>query len=219
MKKHLQLLALIAAVCLPWLGQAQSRATVTVGTGTTTSYTSPFNGLYKNSTNQVLYLASEISTAGVIDTIWYYSAASGQTMTCTELKVYMGTTSAATFSTMFTSSDFEEVYSGSNVVIGGSIGWYAIPLDSPYAYNGSDNLVVCVTKKTPSYNSSCTWQYTSLSGRCRYRQSDNDATYGDLSALPAGTAGSTASYFPNTRFSFNLNYVPPHLSPTGIYRC
>ena len=216
MKKHLQLLALIAAMCLPWLGQAQSRATVTVGTGTTTSYNSPFNAFYKNSTNQTIYLASEISTAGAIDTIWFYCAAA-QSFTCTELKVYMGTTSASAFGNMYTSTDLDEVYSGTNVVVGGTVGWYAIPLDSPFVYNGSDNLVVCVTKKTTSYNQSCTWNYTSMTNRNRYRQNDSDASYGELSSLAAGTAGSTSSYFPNTRFSFNLNYVPPTcLRPVSI---
>jgi len=206
MKKHLQFFVLLAALLLPMLAQAQR---VTIGTGTSTSYSpSPFCNFYNNGMSQTLYLASEINTSGVIDTIWLYSASSG-TVASTNLHIYLATTTNTTLSSFLPASAFDEVYAatGSAATLGGTVGWVPFVLDEPYYYAGTDNLVVCCTRQGSDYSTTVTWQYTSQSGRMVYRNSDSDASYGDITST-VGSA-SASSYRFNTRFHFDSNYVAP----------
>ena len=206
MKKLFFTLLLIVGVVLPQCVMAQGHQTVIVGTGTSEHYNAPFQCFYKNSVAEVIYTAAEIGTVGTIDTIWFYST-STSTVTCTSLKVYMGTTTATSFassSSWILSTDLEEVYDGgTSTVIGGATGWYALPLQTPFFYTG-DNLVVVVTKSTNSYSSSCKWQYTSTSGNTvLYRQSDSYTDYADVTQLTATTTGTTSSNRPNIKMAID----------------
>ena len=207
MKKLFFTLLLLVGVVLPQYVVAQNgHQTVIVGTGTSADYTAPFNNYYRNSTTEMIYTAAEIGTVGTIDTIWFY-ATTTTPFPCTSMKVYMGTTTANTFassSSWILESDLEEVFDGGAITVGGTIGWYAIPLQTPYFYTG-DNLVVVVTKTATDYNSSCKWQYTSTSSAVLYRRSDSDATYGSLSSLTATTTGTTSSYRPNIKMAIDTN--------------
>ena len=189
MKKFLFFL-LTAILMLPLFTQAQD---IEIGTGTTTSYTSPFNNLYKNSWNECIYLASEIQAAGSITEIaYYYGGTATSTYTYTTLKVYMGTTTRSEISstTNWTpANDLTLVYDGTNIVNPTTQGWFTITLDNPFNYNGTDNLVVVVSKTVSSYNSSFTYRYTSTSSnyRCMYRQSDSDLSYAQHPGSNTGT--------------------------------
>ena len=169
---------------------------VIVGTGTTTSYTSPFNNLYKNSWDECIYLASEIQTPGTITSIAYdYGGTATSSYVYTTLKVYMGTTTRSNMSstTDWTSdNDLTLVYDGTNITNPTTQGWFEIELDNPFFYNGTDNLVVVVSKTVSSYNSAFTYRYTSTSSNylCMYRQSDSDLSY----AQHPGSATGTRTY-------------------------
>ncbi|MBO4489252.1 MAG: fibronectin type III domain-containing protein, partial [Bacteroidales bacterium] len=87
-------------------------------------------------------------------------------------------------------NDLTLVYDGTNIPNPTTQGWFNITLDSPFPYNGTDNLVIIVTKSVNSYNSSFSYRYTSTSSnyRCMYRQSDsNPATYTSHPGTNTGT--------------------------------
>lgn len=185
--------------------------TITCGTGTSSSYTSPFNLLYNNSWHEMIFQPSEVSASVgcSITKIAFQSAASATTThTASTLKIYMGTRSSASHSsaTDWTpAGSLQLVYSGTNVVLGNvaSGEWQTFTLNTPYEYDGSGNLVVVVSRTASSYNSSVTWYYSSVDGSANpglYRQSDGDASYG--STHPGTNSGTTYGYRANTRFTY-----------------
>ena len=210
MKKHLTLLLLAAFMALSGAIQAQSgRTTVTIGTGTSAAHDTPFAMFYKNSTVQMVYLASDINHAGMIDTIWFYANTTNQ-MAVNSLKIYLGTTSSTSLSSMMTAENFDEVYSATSVTIGpGSAGWQAFALAEPFYYDGVDNLVVCCCKHHSAYQQANTFRYTATTGAVRYVRNDSDVTAGDLESVTSSTMGTTSTYRANIKLGFNDNYVPP----------
>ncbi len=181
----------------------------TVGSGTSSSYNSPFNNWYKNSTNESLYLASEIGGAGRIDTISYY-VASAYSFACNELKIYMGTTTQTNLSSGWAGFDnLQCVYSRTGITIGRSTGWESYELDTPFEYNGIDNLIVVVCRQSSNYTSSLKYRYSSASSMCRYRQSNsNPSSYGTLNGTASGSITSV-------RANIRLSIATQDLSPVS----
>lgn len=199
------LLALI--LMLPMLMKAQG-TDITVGTGTSTSYSAPFNNYYKNSWNECIYPASAFNTTGgYINSISWYTGSS-VSLTTSTLKIYMGTTTRTTHSSTSdwqALDDLELVYDGTGDIIGGTSGWQTFTLDNQFYYDGVDNLVVVVSKTASSYNSSILWQYTSTSNACLYRQNDSDLSYANHPGSNTGTQG-------NYRANIKVNLTPAQLS-------
>ncbi|MBO4488748.1 MAG: fibronectin type III domain-containing protein [Bacteroidales bacterium] len=178
---------------------------VIVGTGTSTTYSAPFNNFYKNSRNEVLYLASEIGQAGPITSI-SYDVSNASSWTASTINIYMGHTSRTTFastSDWTPVNDLTLVYSSTNQTMGTSTGWLTFDLETPFNYNGTDNLVVVVTKTCSSYNSSLKFHYTSKTGRCLYRQNDSNTNYADINNV--SQTGTKSAYVPNIK----LTILPP----------
>ena len=178
---------------------------VVIGTGTSTTTYAPFNNYYKNSRNEVIYLASELGHAGTVTSV-AYNIAAASSWTANTLNIYMGHTSRGTFastSDWTPVSDLTLVYSSTNVTMGTSTGWLTFDLQTPFEYNGMDNLVVVVTKTCTSYNNSLKFSYTSLSNRCLYRQNDSNAEYANINNTTQ--SGSRSTYVPNIK----LVILPP----------
>ena len=187
--------------------------TITFDDGTTSSYTTPFNELYKNSWHEMIYTQTEMAAAAGcnITKIAFKDAAgtsSSYTATATTLKIYMGERTSADHNTTTDwtpMGDLTLVYSGTNVTLGGqaSGNWQTFTLSTPYSYSGQGNLVVVVAKTASAYNSSCKWYYHSVTGMTYpglYRQNDSDATYG--SSHPGTNTGEQYGYRANTKFTY-----------------
>lgn len=178
---------------------------VVVGTGNNNSYYAPFNNYYKNSRNEVIYLASEIGQAGPISKIAYHVAAASSFAT-SSINIYMGHTSRSEFastSDWTPLSGLTQVYSSEGQTIGSNTGWQEYTLDVPFEYNGTDNLVVVVTKSAPNYNGTLKYTYTNNANRCLYRQNDSNTSYADITNT--STTGSRSYYVPN----ITLTILPP----------
>ena len=177
-------------------------AMVTVGNGTSGYYYAPFNNYYKHSWNECIYPANTLQGAGTINSIsWNCSNSTSRTFS--SMKIYMGTRSSSTFAstTDWTpASSLQLVYEGSNVTVGSSTGWQEFVLNTPFEYNGTDNLVVVVSKSQDGYSSALKYYYTSTSNACMYRQSDS---YTDYAQHPGTSSGSRSSY----RADIKLNMV------------
>ncbi len=175
----------------------------TVGTGTYGSSTSPFNNYYKNSWNQAIYPKEEVGFSGYINSIaWDCSTA--YTFTTNTLKIYLGTTSNDIINDSYDWMPMDEltlVYDGTGDVLGTSIGWETFNLNTPFYYDGTENLVVVVAKTASSYNGSLYYSYTNVSNSMMYRQNDSDLSYANH---PGSNYGTRSSYRANIKLNMDV---------------
>jgi hypothetical protein len=133
--------------------------TITIGTetnlGTGRTGSLPINPYYGYSYSQSFYLADEIDATGTITAIKYHfhgtSLANSRV-----LKIYMAQLSDKAFPTNNNQSWvnrnlFTLVYDGTIDSVSG-YAWIRIPLTTPFAYNGVDNLVIGVDENNPSFD-------------------------------------------------------------------
>jgi hypothetical protein len=143
----------------------------TVGGGNNTNGNLPTNVYYRYSLTQQIYTPAEIGYNGRITAIAF--KANG-TATRT-LDVYMAHTSKTAFSS---TTDWQTmgpsflVYSGS--VSFNSSDWTTITLDTPFEYDGTSNLNICVVDKTGSWVTNITFNtYSTNANRAMYVNNDN----------------------------------------------
>lgn len=202
------LLLAFAAACPAW-----AEIYVTVGTNRSTTQGGAYHAIDRYSTDHTIYTASEMGGAKVITSIAYYVAIASSLPTA-GVEIYMGHRSSSTFSS---ASDYQDVskmtlvYSGSPT-LGQSTGWETRTLQTPFNYNGRDNLVVVVAKRS-STNSHNTYYYIcpTSSKQHLYRWSNDNSAY--------GTATNSSSYYtdtyrPYTRFGFNCDFEQDGLGYT-----
>lgn len=161
---------------------------IEIGTGTTAGYYGPFNNYYRNSRNETIYPQSELGGPCMISGIRYYCNSTAS-LDVNTVKIYLAVTPNSIFnntSSWTPVSDLTLVYDANNVTLGGAEGWQTFTFDAPYFYDGSGNLVVCVTKTASSYNNSLTYRYTAVTNSSLYRQSDS-SPYDDLTNTSTGT--------------------------------
>ncbi|MCQ2283351.1 MAG: fibronectin type III domain-containing protein [Bacteroidales bacterium] len=192
---------------------------VIVGTGTSTSYVLPLNTFYNYSYSQQIYTASELGNIdGAIPCISFqYIYTSDQSK---NIKVYMGNTSKSTFagSTDWVPvNDMYLVFDGTiDFIANMSNNWVNIPLDIPFEWDGSSNIVVAVLNNTGDYvsSSSPTFNTHSASSKSLYIQ--NDSSPYDLSTSLSGTVGSERN---NIRFMIGEPVtcpMPSHFTASNI---
>lgn len=135
--------------------------TVSIGNGTTTHGTVPFNHDYNYSFVEQLYTADEIGAGGVIKNIYFNTASS--TSYYVNVTVYMKNVKRSRFTS---STDYEAV-TPSDVVFEGEWmlhrGWNAITLDVPFEYDGTSNLLIAIDENSSGYVSR-TFNCTSKTG-------------------------------------------------------
>lgn len=161
MKKRFLLLILLLTVMLPWVANAQ---TVTIGTGTSTNNYLPGYTFYNYAISQQIYTAEEINASGNITSIAFYNA--GTTTNSNRARkfdIYMAHTTKTGFeaSTSTTKdwialTDADIVYHGTQDVDFTPNTWTTFTLQTAFAYNGTDNLVVCVIDRSGDCTSSGT---------------------------------------------------------------
>ena len=145
-------LLLIAALAMTLMANAQ---TITIGDDTSLSNTTPINSLYNYSITEQIYLASEIEFAGYIKSVRFRIAYSYNTECTNDIVVYMKHVSKSAFTSP---SDYEPlttdniVYSGPWTIPANTDGWIAIDFDTPFAYNGTDNLLIAIDENSDDFN-------------------------------------------------------------------
>ena len=119
----------------------------TIGNGTSSQTVIPLNTGNSYSYTQQLYLASEMGRSGMIGAFAFDVATVGSAPQI--LDIYMGHTSQTTIAAAANTiphSALTLVYSGTHAF--SATGWSVITLQTPFFYNGTDNIVVAVHKKT-----------------------------------------------------------------------
>ena len=143
------LVLLMTAVTGAWADE------VTIGENTTTNttYVTPTNSLWGYSFVEQIYTASEIGTSGTITSISFHqSSENGGNPSA--VAIYMKHVNKETFE----STDDYETVSASDKVWEGTLtylaegGWITFTLDTPFEYNGTDNLLIACHETTPGYS-------------------------------------------------------------------
>ena len=136
-------------------GEVQVNDVVEVGSGTTTSTYYPTRSSRNSaqySLTEQIYTTSELGAAGSITAIEFYYA--GTTSYTRNLDIYLKSTTNSSFSSNTgwikpTASD--KVFSGSVAFTASS--WNTITFDTPFTYNGTNNVVLIVDDNTGSNQS------------------------------------------------------------------
>ena len=138
---------------------------VVIGEGTGTTYYFPIDNFFNYSCTEQIFLADEIGMGGTINAIsFYYNY--GTAYTCNNVTMYMKNVSRSTFAS---TADYEPL-SADDIVWTGAIaptesGWFTFTLDTPFEYNGTDNLLVAFYDGTSGYpGTSYTWRQTTSPG-------------------------------------------------------
>ena len=128
------------------------RQLVTIGGGSTPQVAIPCNFIWAYGENQMILTADEIGTSGNITSIAYkrHSEGSGSPET-RNIDVYMKHVTVDSYSSAadwipVSASDL--VFSGNHAFQTTGNDYQAIELSTPFAYNGTDNLLICINDKT-----------------------------------------------------------------------
>lgn len=196
--------------------QAQT-GTIGIGTGTAENTNMPLNScMGYNYTQQIVTAAEYAASGGVagqITKIRYYhgSGGTGTVANWNNWTIYLGHTSK----TQFSSNTDWEVMANLTPVFTGTItpstgNWIEITLTTPFAYNGTSNLIVAVDENNTGW--SCTasiGSYTSGANTGIYY--NNDDTNPNPASPP--TANSRTSTVARLQF---VGAVAPCLAPSGV---
>ncbi|REG85946.1 T9SS type A sorting domain-containing protein [Winogradskyella sediminis] len=185
-------LLFLMCVALTW----QTTAQIQVGDGENQFQAMPIDPYFGYSYTQSIYLANELNSgAGTITSLQYYFSGTGSIDNSQDLTIYVGHTSKTSFSD---TDDWIDVTTLTESYAGGipvtEAGWVTLTLDTPFAYNGTDNIVIAFRENGDGYDSSGSdfWNTATLEARSiYYRNDDNPITISDPE-----TANGTANYVP-----------------------
>lgn len=175
-------------------------ANACIGNGTT-AVGYPFYTYYMDSRTDMLYTASEIiaggGATGTITKIGF-NVVSASSQVMSGFKVKMQQTAVTTISG-FTSSGWTDVYSADYTVPG--TGWQFITLTTPFAWNGTSNVLIEICFNNSSYTSNSTVASTSNAGRVYYNYQDLSSGDGCTQITTGATPPAT---LPNLCMEINL---------------
>ncbi len=163
---------------------ADDGTTITIGNGESKSSLLPVDSMYGYSLSQQIYTSEEIGATGTVVSIAFKNGGGEKTRT---LDVYLVHTTKSSFSggsDWISVTEADKAFSGDVTFAAGD--WTTIPLDTSFAYNGTDNLVVVVDDNTGSFTSGVTGYAFEADGMALYAHSD-DTNYNPAS--PGGAAG------------------------------
>lgn len=126
---------------------------VQIGTGSSESSNLPIHPFYNYGYSQQIYMSYEFEGSHTIYSISYYCTSSIEF--ARPVKIYMGHVSAEEFTDVYDwipASQLTLVYDGMLEVTNMNT-WLLIPLDTPFEYNGTDNLVIAIDDNSGVYYS------------------------------------------------------------------
>ena len=153
------LVLLVAAVSGAWA----KTVTIVEITGNTSSeqVAIPVNFIWNFGENQMILTADEIGTAGDIMSVAYKRSSEGSgNLQTRNIDIYMKHVSVDSYTSnadWIAVSASDLVFSGEHDFITTGNDFQAIELQTPFAYNGTDNLLICINDKTGSPSTRVYW--------------------------------------------------------------
>lgn len=198
-------------VDLSAVANADQTGEISIGDGTTGWYY-PMATLYHDARSQVIYLDSDIGSACTLTSLALnVSTLPGQMLG--NWTIRMRHTSLDSYSAVPAwESSWTTVYQHNTTI--SSLGWNVFEFDTPFEYNGTDNLMVDFSYNNSSWTSYgyCVATDTGASRSLCYR---TDSVYGDPLTW-SGTSSPTptvSSYIPNIRLGTSGHPVPIAVIP------
>ncbi|UEQ74617.1 GEVED domain-containing protein [Chryseobacterium arthrosphaerae] len=199
----------ITLLCMVFglLIQAQ---TVTIGTGTSTQRY-PLAGYYGFERSASLYTASEINLpagGSLLSVAWNATASTSFSL---PVKIYVKP--VASNVTTITAQNWDTAIGGATLVYNGTLnnmptGWNTVTLQTPFYYNGSDNMMVYVETSYGGYGTGTTagnaFTYSTAASKHMYIRGDN---------TPPTQDGTVGPERPNIRMTFG---PAPACPPPGV---
>lgn len=213
MKRIIYPLLLVFLASLGYQSQAQVLVTVGNGTSTTATYSTgqtPFGTYYHDDRTQMLFTASEIIAAGgfagsIVNLAFNVSSAASQPMN--GFNVEIGTTTATSITSM--QGGLTNVYTATSHTA--TNGWNEFTFNTPFTWNGTDNIIVNVCFDNTSYTSNSLVYYTSTSFTSVYsRYADSWAGAGCQMSTSGGL------YNGNERANIRFGFLPPVANDAGV---
>ncbi len=176
---------------------------VKIGTGTSTTSSTPLSTGWKNSYDQIIYTPEEVGI-GMINMIGFQST--GSNSVARQVDIYMGETTQSSFASTTDWVPYENlshVYSGTWNI---TSGWNMFPVN--FLYTGMGNLVIAIDCGATTYTTSY-FSYTSTTDYMTiYAYSD---TYDPVPATIESYQGSKSrlQYRPNTKICIDACTIRP----------
>jgi archaellum component FlaG (FlaF/FlaG flagellin family) len=174
---------------------------------TTGTYVAPLNYLYEAGLSQTVYLASEILNSGMITHITYNFLSAGNIPPNIPVELWMAQTTATDVSSWIDPSqtNFDLVFSGSLNLSTPGLGTLEIELDTPFFYDGIDNLVIMGHRTlTANWYDDNMFQVTSgLPNRTIAAFEDGIAFDPEIVPDFGEVLGGPGDYIPNIRIAFS----------------
>lgn len=172
---------------------------------TNTTYYQPFDFYDKNALSEQIYTTQEIGTGGSIESIAFQiSEIEPEKTIDRSLAIYMGhlPASTASLSSAYVApADFALVCEREGYVPSNEIGWDTIVLDTPFDYNGTDNLaIVVLTSDGSQYSSKLKYKATKTSTSTAIHKGNDNKVYSSIDIA----LGDSAKSFSSTQDRPNL---------------
>ena len=141
----------LLTLLLSFLFAVSFQAQVVVGEGTVVNEEMPIEPYYKFSYSQVIYHASEINASGTITGLKYTATQETDLANSDGWDIWIGHTSldqhevvdGTTTVNWVDISELTQVFSGTVTITDQEV---SVTLDTPFEYNGTDNLLVAVNE-------------------------------------------------------------------------
>jgi hypothetical protein len=163
-------------------------AQIQVGTGAISTTDNPIVSCYGYTYSEQIYTAAEIGASGSITSISFYVVSVPTPLDESfDWTINLGHTSKSAYTSStdwVTSSGMNEAFTGT-VTFPAAGNWMTMTLDTPFAYNGTDNLVIGVDENTSGWDCSVSWQASSVANSSIYFRSDS--TNPDPATPPTAT--------------------------------
>lgn len=207
-KNSLALLVLMALLAPARVLAQEQFLTIAPGGNSATVY--PVNLVFKYSENQMILTAAEIEAAGggagTITSLAYkrYNEGSGSPTSRT-FDIYMVHTSKNSFSSIsewihVTTDDL--VFSGTYTFQTSGTDWQTITLQTPFEYNGTDNLCICFDDNTGRADTRMYWSTHNASNR-------GLAGWGNSNFDPMGNMPTSQTGVQSKIADIQIGFIPP----------
>jgi hypothetical protein len=179
---------------------------IAIGSGTTTSTYIPSYSFYNYGYSQQIFLSSEMGGPTNITSISMNMSALSQQR---NYKIYLVHTSQTSLASGWASTaGAQKVFDSPQTL---HTGWNTFEFSTPFAYNGTDNLLLIVRDSTGSYVSGNSW-YTHSTPEVRARYLYQDGSVYPLEPA-SSTSGTTLSVRNNVIFGGNCDSTATCIAP------
>ena len=196
-------------------GSGNSSTDVTLGSNEAT-LNFPFRTLYEDARTEIIYKKSDLNNAGISGACtitafsFYVTTANSYPMNNFSVKMQNGNKALYTPPADFVSSGWSNVYSSTESI--SATGWHTITLDSPFSWNGTQNLLIqiCFDNTDWAGDTEIAYWNTGENYRMLYAETDG-------SAGCSLTAEWLNAYVPQIKFTAESNNPYSWSSDVGSF--